>query len=194
MKVSIYEEKSKRTGRSSLILITSDGHGNRTKKSLNLSFITNPTTIKDKQEMKDKKAMASLHSQDEERKINSYGFPMQEEYRFSEDFVTIPLNEDARLLLGERGKPENKVFTLPSHTSALKWLRRWTEDAGITKHITYHCSRHTFGTLLISNDVNLSCVSKLLGHSSVKTTERYTRVNDELKATAVGKLQSIINF
>ena len=353
-KVSVYEEKSKKTGRTSLILITTDGHGNRTKRSLKLFFKTNGTTLSDKQDYKDKMTMAAHIAQEEEKRISSYGFLVPEQYNFSADFVvyaelfvaqhpiskrgkgkfvlalnrlkqyygksrinayeitelelkkyarflegiyngetaanlfsklkqiinvatndnywrknpaanikvksrayqtkavlnndelkklyhtplgndvlrraflfsstcaglrfcdiktlrwsdvkddhlrivqnktktivTIPLNKDAWVLLGERRNADSLVYPLPSHTACLKWLRKWTIDAGITKHITFHCSRHTYGTLLISNNVNLSVAAKLLGHHSPAVTERYVRVNEQLKQEAVEILPSI---
>ena len=353
MKVRIYEEKSKTTGNSSLILTTS-GHGFRTKKALGLKFKTNPQTEEERRVKKEKLIMAAKIANDEEKKLLNCEYMIPEQNRHTEDFityankfvalhpvsakgkqkyklaieklkkfygkericayeitevqlkrfakflevnhkgetannifrklkqiltaatsdlyfkvnpangikvkkssflqkavlskeelialyntpcgnknvaraflfsatctglrfgdvkslcwrniqndhvrviqnktnaaVTIPLNHDAINLLGERGNPDEKVFILPSHNACLKWLRKWTADAGIKSHITFHCSRHTFGTILIANNVNLSVASKLMGHHSTSVTERYVRVNEQLKANAVKQLPSI---
>ena len=51
--------------------------------------------------------------------------------------------------------------------------------AGINKKITYHTARHTCATLLVHQGVPITTVQKLLGHTSVKTTEIYSEVFDE---------------
>lgn len=106
-------------------------------------------------------------------------------------FAYIDLNNSALKLMGEPGEPENFVFNLPSHTACSKDLKTWKNRAGITKHITWHCSRHTFATLLLSNNANVKTVQGLLGHSSIKYVQRYTRIIDELKKEAVNKLPDL---
>jgi integrase/recombinase XerD len=105
--------------------------------------------------------------------------------------VRIPLNADARKLLGVRGHDDGLIFALPSHTACLKWLRIWTEKAGIKKHITFHCGRHSFGTNLILHEVDVATASKLLGHTSLTHTLRYVKISEQHKASAVAKLPVI---
>jgi len=105
--------------------------------------------------------------------------------------LEISLNNDTLSLIGERQKPDEKVFKLPSHTSCLKWLRKWTESAGVDKHITYHSGRHTFGTNLIIHGVDVSIASKLLGHTSLSNTQRYVRISEAQKAESINKLPNI---
>ncbi len=46
----------------------------------------------------------------------------------------------------------------------------------IDKHITFHCSRHTFATTItLSQGVPIESVSKMLGHKSIRTTQIYAR-------------------
>ena len=59
------------------------------------------------------------------------------------------------------------------------------EKAGIKKKITFHTSRHTFATMLLTLGADLYTVSKLLGHSSIKTTQIYAEVVDQKKQDAV---------
>lgn len=58
-------------------------------------------------------------------------------------------------------------------------LRKYASDAGIARHITPHMLRHTAATLLIEMGVDIRFVQRLLGHSSIATTEIYTHVSDE---------------
>ncbi|MTT07048.1 tyrosine-type recombinase/integrase, partial [Proteus mirabilis] len=67
-------------------------------------------------------------------------------------------------------------------------LRDWLKAAGITKHITFHCFRHTFATLQLFYGTDIYTVSKLLGHRELKTTQIYTKVVDDAKRRAVNKI------
>ena len=106
-------------------------------------------------------------------------------------YVTIDLNPNAMkiLKLREKGKPDEFVFHLKTLESSNKVLKNWIERAGIEKHITWHCARHTFATNLLTTNANIKTVSVLLGHSSLRHTEKYTHVVDKLKKQAVNNLR-----
>ena len=59
---------------------------------------------------------------------------------------------------------------------------------GITKHITWHCARHSFAVNLLNAGANIKTVSALLGHASIKMTEKYLHVVDALKQKAINSL------
>jgi site-specific recombinase XerD len=105
--------------------------------------------------------------------------------------VTIVLNDSALHLLGKPKKGATAVFNLPSYTSCLKGLKSWCNAAGIQKHITWHCGRHSFGTNIIFYGSDVNSASSLLGHSSLQYTMRYLRAANELKEKAVQNLPSI---
>jgi integrase len=105
--------------------------------------------------------------------------------------VTVNLNQSAINLIGQRGKSNDKVFNLPSHTGCSKSLKTWTNRAGIDKHITWHCARHSFATGLIYYGCDVKTASTLLGHNSLAYTDRYVREVQQLKENAVNKLPSI---
>lgn len=109
--------------------------------------------------------------------------------------VTIPLNDKLLSLIGkkEKGAKDDLIFHLPSDTMTLKALRHWTKRAGIDKHITWHCGRHSFATALLSNGCNIKVVSSLLGHSSLQFTEIYLRAMDKQKEDAINSLPTL-NF
>ena len=94
--------------------------------------------------------------------------------------------------MGTRGKPTDKVFpNLHSITTISETLKDWTYEAGIHKHITFHCGRHTFATLMLTLGTDLFTVSKLLGHRNVHTTEIYAKVLDSTKRKAVNSIPEI---
>ena len=105
--------------------------------------------------------------------------------------VIIPLNEALLNLIGQptvEGNRNELIFALPSHTMCLKALRRWVARAGIDKHITWHCARHSFAVNILNNGANIKTVASLLGHSGLKHTEKYTRAVDSLKQAAIDSL------
>ena len=104
--------------------------------------------------------------------------------------VSTPLNDTILNLIGEPidGNRNALIFKLPSYTMCVKSLQRWVERAGINKHITWHCARHSFATNLLNNGNNIKVVAELLGHSGLKETGKYTRAVDELKRNAIESL------
>ncbi|GAB6013355.1 tyrosine-type recombinase/integrase [Viscerimonas tarda] len=106
--------------------------------------------------------------------------------------VIIPLSQTLLNLIGEKPKKDDYIFTLPSHTGCLKALRTWVARAGIDKHITWHCARHSFAVNLLGEcHTDIKTVASLLGHSGLKHTEKYTRAVDSLKETAVNALPEL---
>jgi site-specific recombinase XerD len=52
-------------------------------------------------------------------------------------------------------------------------FRRWAKQVGLRKEISLHSMRSTFASVLIQKGIDIYTVSRLLGHSSVKVTERH---------------------
>ena len=108
--------------------------------------------------------------------------------------VVIPLNDGLLSLIGQpstEGNRDEVIFPLPSHNMCLKALRHWTKRAGIDKHITWHCARHSFAVNILNNGANIKTVASLLGHSGLKHTEKYTRAVDSLKEAAINSLPEL---
>lgn len=117
--------------------------------------------------------------------------------RSAKSKVEMPIiDEVLKYLVGtpeEYGKAAaDHIFDLPSHTMCLKSLRRWCKKAGIEKHITWHCGRHTFATNLLEKGANVKVVADLLGHSGLSYVERYVRAIDESKKKALNSLPKLI--
>ena len=108
--------------------------------------------------------------------------------------VVIPLNENHLKLIGKPQQPDNRdevIFDLPSYETCLKSLGRWVKRAGINKHISWHCARHSFAVNILNNGANIKTVASLLGHSGLKHTEKYTRAIDSLKQDAINSLPEL---
>ena len=97
--------------------------------------------------------------------------------------VTIPLSEEALRWMPKQVDGIDLVFhELKISTGTVEdVLKEWMKDCKIDKHITYHCSRHTAATTLLTLGANLYVVSKLMGHSSIQMTEVYAKIVDQKK-------------
>lgn len=102
------------------------------------------------------------------------------------------ISEQARQLLGERNEKGGELFRLPTGWHTNNVISQWVKDAGIDKHITFHCARHTFATMMLTLGTDLYTTSKLLGHRSISTTQIYARIVDEKKREAVERIPDIL--
>lgn len=108
--------------------------------------------------------------------------------------VVIPLNEGLLSIVGEppaNGDKDVLIFNLPTYESCCKSVKRWVKRAGIDKHISWHCARHSFAVNILNNGANIKTVASLLGHSGLKHTEKYTRAVDKLKEEAINSLPEL---
>lgn len=102
----------------------------------------------------------------------------------------LPISEQAFSLCGEPQEPERHIFEgLTGSSWISRPLKKWMKAAGITKNITFHCSRHTFATLQLENDTNIYTVMSMLGHTNVKTTQIYAHIVDKSKRNAADAIQ-----
>jgi integrase len=107
----------------------------------------------------------------------------------------MPISEQAYKLCGERKADDWPVFeNLPSPSWISRSLRCWIRAAGITRNITFHCFRHTYATLQLAGGTDIYTVSKMLGHTNVRTTQIYTKIVDTKKmaTTTIIKLDKDI--
>jgi integrase/recombinase XerD len=103
------------------------------------------------------------------------------------------LRGELRALVAQRRRtaPAHAALFLNRHGAPLKpqsirsRLRRYARQIGLSRRITPHMLRHTAATLLIETGVDIRFVQRLLGHSSIATTEIYTHVSDEALRTTL---------
>lgn len=105
--------------------------------------------------------------------------------------VSIPLSQQAFALLPKKGNPEDNVFAFPHYTVTLRRLKKAATSAGIKKKVTFHVSRHTFATMMLTAGADLYTISKLVGHADIRTTQIYSKVVDKKKHEAVALLDRL---
>lgn len=75
--------------------------------------------------------------------------------------------------------PDEMILPIISHQKTNDYLKEIATYCGIRKNITFHIARHTFATTIcISNGVPIETVSKLLGHTNIRTTQIYAKITD----------------
>ena len=95
------------------------------------------------------------------------------------------------LLRKKSGEADDLVFQLPSYPYVRRLLMKWSEKAGIRKHITFHCARHSFITNIMLQGANIKTAAILAGHSTIRHTEKYVHIIDEVKQLAVDSLPEL---
>lgn len=105
---------------------------------------------------------------------------------------TLPINDNARDILGNEGDPDEKVFDgLKYGNNVTAMLSHWALKAGVNKRITFHSFRHTYATLQLTMGTDIYTVSKMLGHKKVETTQIYAKVINKRKREAANRIPKI---
>jgi len=79
-------------------------------------------------------------------------------------------------------------FKIPSNEGVNKVLKTWVKAAGIKKHITFYCARHSFASLILRNSKNIQLTASLMGHTSTRFTTLYTTVLDDEKEDTINSI------
>ena len=75
---------------------------------------------------------------------------------------------------------KNQLLPILSNQKMNSYLKEIAAVCGINKELTFHIARHTFATTVtLSNGVPLETVSKMLGHTNLKTTQHYAKILDK---------------
>lgn len=93
-------------------------------------------------------------------------------------------------------RSEDKLLPVMSNQKLNSYLKEIADVCGIEKKLTFHVARHTFATTVtLQNGVSIESVSRMLGHTNLKTTQHYARIVDKKIAedmralTQTGKMQ-----
>ena len=110
----------------------------------------------------------------------------------TETLQYLDISEQAFKLMGLETEPEEKVFKGLRYDAYHNLaITKWCMKAGITKNITFHCARHTFAVLQLTLGTDIYTVSKLLGHTELKTTQIYADIIDSQRKMAMHKIPEI---
>ena len=113
----------------------------------------------------------------------------------TETITNIPLLPQAKEIIDRYADYPpcvSKGLALPvlSNQKMNSYLKEIADLSGITKTLTFHMARHTFATTItLSNNVPIETVSKMLGHTSIKTTQHYAKLLDTRIANDMQTLQ-----
>lgn len=88
----------------------------------------------------------------------------------------------------DENTPNKNLFPIKSNQKTNEYLKEIADLCNINKNVTFRVSRHTFATLAISNGVSIEAVSKMLGHTNIKTTQIYAQVTN----TKISKEMAIL--
>lgn len=102
----------------------------------------------------------------------------------------IPLHPIAERILSlyNTTDDEKPVFPLPCRDSLWFDVHEMGVIIGKEDNLSYHQSRHSFGTLLISADIPIESIAKMMGHSNIRTTQGYARITDDKISKDMDKL------
>ena len=104
----------------------------------------------------------------------------------TKELVNNPISDEALELIG--GSGTGKVFEGFTDKMTQTPLKNWLKAAGITKKISFHCSRHTFGSLQVDAGTSVYTVQHMLGHKNVSTTQIYATMADDSKRESVNRI------
>ena len=95
---------------------------------------------------------------------------------FQVKLLDIPLQIIKRY---EPFQTDKSVFPNLNYWSICKPLKKMIKECGITKAISFHCSRHGFATLALSKGMPIESVSRVLGHTNIVTTQLYAKITTQ---------------
>ena len=83
------------------------------------------------------------------------------------------------------------VFPLPSRDEMWFEIHELGVAIGRKENLSYHQSRHSFGTFLISEGIPIESIAKMMGHSGIRTTQRYAEITDKKISKDMDNLMAV---
>lgn len=108
--------------------------------------------------------------------------------------LDVPLAIIEKYQGDKKAAKKGVLLPIPCNQVMNRYLKEIATICKINKHLTMHTARHTYATLCLSQGVSLKNVSKMLGHASVKMTERYARVLDSSILRDMNAIRDTLNL
>lgn len=108
--------------------------------------------------------------------------------------LDVPLAIIEKYQGDKKAAKKGVLLPIPCNQVMNRYLKEIATICKINKHLTMHTARHTYATLCFSQGVSLKNVSKMLGHASVKMTERYARVLDSSILHDMNAIRDTLNL
>ena len=102
----------------------------------------------------------------------------------------LPLHPVAEHILSLYNTTDDNspIFPLPKRDMLWYCIHEIGIVAGVKENLSYHASRHSFGTLTLAAGVPIESISKMMGHTNIRTTQGYARVTDDKISEDMDKL------
>lgn len=113
--------------------------------------------------------------------------------------VNVPILPKAALIIEKyRNNPRSiargTLFPVISNQKLNSYLKEIADLCKIESHLTFHLARHTFATsITLSNGVPIETVSKMLGHTTIRTTQIYAKVVEQKVSQDMAKLRNLLD-
>lgn len=100
------------------------------------------------------------------------------------------LPEAIRLIERYSSSEREELFPAVAYQEYITQLKALRLRVGISFPFTSHCARHTFGTMALSSGVPMESIAKMMGHSSIKSTQIYAQITDQKISEDMDKLMA----
>lgn len=104
--------------------------------------------------------------------------------------LDVPL----RLVEKYRGtQPDGRLFPVPSNNCCNENLQHLASRCGIARRVTFHVGRHTFATLALNKGMPIETLSRILGHTNIRTTQIYAKITDKKVSNDMAALSASLS-
>lgn len=108
--------------------------------------------------------------------------------------VKVPLNNKAKKLIADSENKTGLIFKIYAEQTLRKRIKKIAKQVGIKKEISWHTSRHTFGSVFIELTNDVATLQVLMGHENIAQTMQYVHINDAKKERQMRAFDEKLDF